>query len=421
MKKASWFCTLLFVIAASVMMPFSVSANQSLPAPFWGVNVKMIGRDVERYATSESISISMSNMNFNCQSVSSGACLVYSPVSPNSSITGTISVTNGTTNYYLYEYEFILDGNYIGTVTLDTFGMIYVSGDRFTVTDTSSTININITNYNLSANNDFQRWDYPIESFPWASYMLNSLGKRYYGINRVNNYMFPIFNLQNNDVIYTTTAAKAWTYDLIFYANRSVNNAANMSNFIQLSNGSFKNYQMINRFSLNGRLGYLCKVQIGDFTFSNANQEITLTWIGGNDSLFMPIYMNPEYDASFISTDFALNFGLSNRLLDSLEYLVQGTPAAAESESQLDDQTSAANDSFDQAVSIENDFSEDMNSALDDIDTSFSPSNMGSKFQSSAIWVTQQFDRVTSSTPFGSLLGFSLLLGLALLIVGKVL
>lgn len=144
-----------------------------------------------------------------------------------------------------------------------------------------------------------------------------------------------------------------------------------------------------------------------------------ITYNGGTCN-YMPIYCNTIND-KYISTDFALQYGLSNRLLDSLDYLVQGTPAAAASESQLDDQTSAANDSFDQAVSIENDFSDDMNSALDDIDTSFSPSNMGSKFQSSAIWVTQQFDRVTSSTPFGSLLGFSLLLGLALLIVGKVL
>ena len=61
-----------------------------------------------------------------------------------------------------------------------------------------------------------------------------------------------------------------------------------------------------------------------------------------------------------------------------------------------------------------------MNSALNNVNVNFDVGNqLGSKFLASAQWVRQQFDSLTSNTPFGTVLSFSLILGIALLIIGK--
>lgn len=62
-----------------------------------------------------------------------------------------------------------------------------------------------------------------------------------------------------------------------------------------------------------------------------------------------------------------------------------------------------------------------MNTALNDIPVNNNlPTAMGTKFLQSANWVRVQFTRLTDNNPFGSVLSFSLVVGIALLVLGKI-
>ena len=99
----------------------------------------------------------------------------------------------------------------------------------------------------------------------------------------------------------------------------------------------------------------------------------------------------------------------------------QKLPLSVVSENNLNNSSDELNNSSNQLITQEDVFNDDMNNALQDIDTNFNiGTNFGSKFISSANWVKTQYDRLTGNTPFGSLISFSLLIGLALLLVGKV-
>lgn len=132
---------------------------------------------------------------------------------------------------------------------------------------------------------------------------------------------------------------------------------------------------------------------------------------------FIPIYIGRS-DVGAVSTDFALLYGFSNDLLDAIVY---GTESSNESVSELDSGTSDLNESINDYVGVENQFNDNMNDALQDLDLDSNiPTAMGTKFLQSADWVRVQFNRMTDNNPFGSVLGFSLVVGISLLILGKI-
>lgn len=129
------------------------------------------------------------------------------------------------------------------------------------------------------------------------------------------------------------------------------------------------------------------------------------------------------YDKGYDLTEGTFVFYNLNHLIkkQTTQSLIQdGTQDTIESSNALDNSNSDLLESSDTYNELESGFNNDMNSALDDIDTQFNPSSFGSKFQASAIWVSDQFNELTSDSPFGSFMGFSLLLGLSLLIIGRV-
>lgn len=144
-----------------------------------------------------------------------------------------------------------------------------------------------------------------------------------------------------------------------------------------------------------------------------------------DDVSFYPIYYILPNDSNFslndlvlnVSTDFALKYGFSNTYLSN----INGDSSSNESNNKLNDITNNFNDTSSKFNDIEKEFTNDLDSNLNSIDTStdFSFNGGGSYFKNSINWVNTQFNKMTNSTPFGSILGFSLILGLALLLLGK--
>lgn len=376
--------------------PFSISANQALPDPFVGVNVRAIDRDYVRYITSESVNISVEDFNLVCTTwQNSNACKAYAQ-SLSQDVTGTITVNTTSASYYLYEYEFILDNNYVGYVTLDTFGTIYVNGNSFVVSNTSNTITINITDYSLQVINS-DHWSYPLESFNaiyycfYRNFPLDSLIS-------FNNYQFPIFDIVPGDNIIASRIGAGDTFRWVFFMNRNVTSSVIQSNFTLSNNNlAFENYRIVNRavITTGGTTHLIVCVDIVNSSENTFNFYITFN--GTQNAKYMPIYFN-SINNDYVSTDFALNFGLSNRLLDSLDYLVQGTPAAAESVDNLDDSSNQFLTDSSDLMDQEDQYNQDFNNQLQNIDFS-NPTANNPNFLSSAGFVIDIFDTLIAGNP----------------------
>lgn len=109
----------------------------------------------------------------------------------------------------------------------------------------------------------------------------------------------------------------------------------------------------------------------------------------------------------------------NNHLGTIQNYLNNGTSttqSAVQSNSQSNNELNTNTTEY---ISHEDAAIDDMEIGLNNIDTS--PALTGSfKFIQSANWVTQQFNRLVTNTPFEMVIAFSLVLGLSLVFIGKV-
>ena len=249
-KKASKFLSVFFILFLIIgLKPFHINADSVLgTSPIIGVNITITDYERQRVYDELIVSLDDTSDRWKCVSFnSSGSCNAYGSADMNNTFTNhQISGTIDTTNVYndltntIYQYEFILDSSYVGYVTFsNSFGQnsnktYYINGSSFIVTASSLTRSFTITAYSLNKNTLGNEWQFPIESFPWCSYLINNLWNRYYGLNSFNSFTFPIFNVQQNDVIYSGNTSYNWTWDLILYANRSLT-LANLPSYISIS------------------------------------------------------------------------------------------------------------------------------------------------------------------------------------------
>lgn len=470
MKKALiTFAISLNLIFASVLMPFSLYANGSLPSPFVGFNVNIleIESDLE-YETSinstsgtysgtvarHTASASLSGNIVAIERTSAGVTYVSTSISEGSvhgtdtmsgsitenaaseSGTITLNLSSSSSSYVwqnqLLEVEMILDNDYVGYFNM-TFKRgntnlstktIYVNGSsaKFTfwleddayTTPGLEAFSIAINSFNLSSSL-YKDWNYPVESFVNILTLFNA-GFQQVGINGYNDYLFPIFQEDSTKIISNTSVT---VYQkkciLVMYTNRSVYNAITFNNFFTYnSNFTISDFKYVQRSTA----GWIIHVTFENT--SSSSQTLNLKSINSTGK-FTVIYNNIYYDSYPVSTDFALQFGLNNDVLSTLNIIANGTSGSNSTVSNFNQTEQTMNNTIDDYNEIENSFTDDFEENI----TAINPSDhglslMGSKFLNSANWVKTQFDRITTGTPFGSVLGFSLVLGLGLLIIGRV-
>ena len=269
-----------------------------------------------------------------------------------------------------------------------------------------------INSQSLSAFNP-NDWAVPYESINFVIETAG-FGYQYVDILNLGNWIYPIFKLNSGDEVthkYLDANPNSGnhTMTLIFWFNK--NDLAWDSTF-SIENGYIVSYQQLNVWAYNGTAGTrLAKYVIAcNESLSGYNN----VYVRARSSvLIMPIYAKRNNEIGFETQDFCDNFGLPYNGLDSQQQ---------ESVDNLEDQTTDFTDQASDLYDYENTFNRSMNDSLDDIDVNFNIGNQfGSKFMASATWVKTQFDYLTSGTPYGTVLSFSLLLGLALLLVGKLL
>lgn len=446
MKKALiTFAITLNLILASVLMPFShkvYAASVSGNAPIIGVNVTLFEYDrvVTRWSTEFDFDVETVGaggttsdlINWRCTSYdsSTGGCRAYQNVTTDGivmpiQIDGEQTYINNSTAEvtWIWQYEFVFDGNYAGYVVFNTSigsatGLTYyVNGSSLIVTEkaTNPRTSFTISDYNLRKLDPGQTWLYPVESFTNILTLFNA-GFEQVGIDSSNNYLYPIFQedstKQISNTSVTTTQKKCV---LVMYTSRSVYNATTFNNFFTYnSNFTISDFKYVQRSTS----GWIINV-----TFENTSSSTqTLNLRSANSTgKFTVIYNTIYYDSYPVSTDFALQFGLTNDLLSTLNVIANGTSGSNSTVSNFNQTEQTMNNTIDDYNEIENSFTDDFEENI----TAINPSDhglslMGSKFLNSANWVKTQFDRITTGTPFGSILGFSLVLGLGLLIIGRV-
>lgn len=352
-----------------------------------------------------------------------------------------VNTNNVETDYYDNNFTFLLDDHYIGLINQITLTYDYYG----TTSRTFYNVGINGTSFNLSIPNTgaritkstvsisrlvvngkiYRQVDF-LQEFPWESFPIqafNLANNPLSGIDKMYAYKFNVFKIVgylSNDYsgeytpVHQFYGYKDLHYYWIFWIDKNVYSDT-FSNYFSIGQNIVRSeVKVLNRFHYEGHTTSLVKVTL----VPQQNGGYTLRYINQDDALYMPVYFNlASYEA--VSTDFALQFDLNNRLLNDLDNL-GGTQSSDQSADNLEDNTSQMIDDQEDLFAYEDDFNENMNDALDDINVNFNIGNtFGSKFLASAQWVRQQFDALTSTSPFGSVLSFSLLLGLALLIIGK--
>lgn len=99
--------------------------------------------------------------------------------------------------------------------------------------------------------------------------------------------------------------------------------------------------------------------------------------------------------------------------------LISGNPTSQAAQSALDNSNTTLNNRVDQMNNIETEYNSDLNAALDDIDLS-TDLVQHTGFTNAALWVAAQFNRLVVGTPLELVVIFSLITGLALVLIGKV-
>lgn len=445
MKKALAILIAVFsIISTSLLMPFSVAAytgdNIALTDVMIGYNIYpvQIYEDHEYSLSMSSASgtftqtqgsITLAPFTYNNQTYYSSA-QGLGQMNQSGTLSLNLSASSTANVWYkgLYRLEIILNDDYVGYMDVNVAGAGYstlcVNGNVVStqfvlntqVTNSSDwSVSLAVKNVNLMLNRTAIQWNFPVESY-LSIQMLYDQGFTQVGLDDDNNFLYPIFQEDSSKNIANTQLANNQKAIVVLLTSRYIYNTTQLATYFSWQDQyiGIDSFQYLNRT----QAGYIFKVV---FVNNDASSRYIQFKSRNSTGKFTLIYNSIASDLYPVSTDFGLLYGLNNSLLQNIALMAQGTAASNSSVSDFNNVDQSMNDTISDYNSIESQFVNDFDdniSAITPSDNSLSL--MGSRFLNSANWVKTQFDRMTTGTPFGSVLGFSLVLGLGLLIIGRV-
>lgn len=456
-KAYKYIISVILLLISIIYMPFSYKLNANSGIELTGLEDWLIGYNIypvqiihdREYVTSingssSSISGNISNVNL-IQYTSSGVTGVSS-TRPNGNggvFNGsmTLGLSSSTTTYNLHKglycFELVLNDDYVGYISLSLKqGSTYVIGSdsnddyvingnklrinfvlQGEVTNTDPNFTLNINSYEL-IKSSYNSWNFPIESFPFI-YQFMDNGIKMEDLINYNKYTYPIYRTYNdNKILFQVYIPNNVDVEIVFMITRYINDN-NFLNYFRTDHDSdlvIKDYQLITSdFGTPNRNFRFCKMTLG-----NSSQSTTFRFYAKESFLFIPIYLSRK-DFTNVSTDFALTFGLSNALLDNLDIITNGNNTSNSSVNNADSTNQQASTTFQQEEQLVSNAENDLSTKLNNLDIQNQNNSLfgNSKFIASASWVKTQFDYFTNNNAFGYLITFSLVIGIALVIIGK--
>ena len=210
-----------------------------------------------------------------------------------------------------------------------------------------------------------RQWSFPSESLSAILGLLDSHDT--IGFNTYNNWIYPMFNLNQNDRLYHNWLNGNHTLYVVYLLGSNIYNLTTWNNNFELYGNSTSiqasEVLTISRPFVNGIQWNLVKAS---YPISRGS-TYDLYYRGSSVLKAIPIYVNDDESFKYMTTDFALQYGFTNPVLDDLNLIAQGSQQSQQAGSDLDNATSDMQSDFNSYYSIENSANSDFNSALNGI------------------------------------------------------
>ena len=268
-----------------------------------------------------------------------------------------------------------------------------------------------ISNGYLDTLTKLRQWNIPIESYSFVNYLFSKNYELNY-ISQYNSYQFPVFHVPANSSIYRYSMANGMFITVVFGCDLNIYNINEFNRYFSIPNGELRSYNRIQQCPIStNNWGYIYNVEF-ELTSSNTNAD----FICNTDVNIVPIYFNYDdrYEQyKFISTDFALQFGLSNKLLDNINIIANGTTQSNQQASDLSSGTDSMQQQMNSFTAQEDSYNQQMNNSINAIDFT-SPVSQNAGILPAANFVISIFNGLIQNNAFSVLI-----LIVCVLIIGK--
>ena len=277
------------------------------------------------------------------------------------------------------------------------------------------------TNTYLNIISQIKQWNIPFESIAPTISMLKN-GFEIYEVRQYNNFQFPIFIVHPNDVIYRFASAPISVsdryddYNVIILWNKAPSDSA-MNTNMKLVDGTWSDARNRLYEWYDGTYNWcITKFKLNDFTTSSVYNSITNKY--NTDIYISIIYFGPNESEQLLSTDFALNFGMTNKLLNDLNIIANGTSQSQSAASGLEQQNTQMASDMNSLATIESGYNQDFNSQMQNIDFS-NPITSNQGLLPAANFVITVFNGLINNNPLSVLIIICCILLIGRKVIGK--
>lgn len=225
----------------------------------------------------------------------------------------------------------------------------------------------------------FVYFNIPFESYPYI-YMQYSLNNQFIKFDNVYSYNYPIFQSNMNVNMFNTfTGANVGESFHVIYLLQENTNVSYRSDYTQNQHKRINEY----RFSINGSIVWLTLYH--DIYIRNQGSSSAYFYMSiPNNVYFTPIYLGK---ANNVSDSFAQQFDLIDNTYQQ----------------ELDNNTDQMQNEFDDLFTIEDDYGDQLNNQLNNIDFT-NPLQNNSSMLSSGNFVIQVFNGLIANNPLSILI-----------------
>lgn len=356
------------------MIPFNIHADTLTDANIIGFNFEVGGSTLlnTRDITIQSGTLTQYNrqINYNCNVLFDDDYIGYVTLQ---------------LKYYWYESAtnntvYNSSSTAVKTIYLDgssasfSFGLTSWYNADPLVTQSGLTISpvLTITSSNVvSKKSVYERtrqWNIDMESFGAVSYLLLE-GYEPVEFVEYNYIKYPVFKINNGETILQFVSNPNNSYNQCIYSfivSRGFSTSS-LRNSLVLDDGEMTGNHTYQYFYADGKAWTGVNVDFGNFTKSSAPNKIV--WQGRDDLYFIPIYFGYTSGQYLdVSTEFALKYQLSNRLIYDIEKISNGTSESSSSASSLENSNDQMADDMNDLATIESGYNQQFNNSLNDID-----------------------------------------------------
>lgn len=278
-----------------------------------------------------------------------------------------------------------------------------------------------VSNGYLETLSKIRQWNIPFESFGFVHYLMSN-NYPIFDYSTYNYYYFPIFKLQQNDLLMSVYIRNGRTFRFILGVNAywtsesNIRSALNVPNTLTIENISTIDTVYSKTISGYGSYLNIVRFDLSNTSGSGVDYKAYVNNAQYQNTLIVPIYANfINYN---VSTDFALRFGLSNRLLDDIHLIASGTNQSNQAASDLESGNSQMADDMNDLATIESGYNQQFNNQLQQIDFT-SPLQNNAGILPAANFVITIFNGLINNNPFSVLIIVVCILLIGKKVIGK--